>query len=135
MVYTTRGKCSVYYASRVSVFFEKSFRVPKIVPKIVVKVALKIIIFIRIKSRHTIAIGTVQSTYSLEIRGRKTRRTTAVHIKDCGNKIKQKTSIGFLPMSFVLYCRLLPRLCAHRAGCVASRGLAITRRVCRSQRG
>ena len=24
-------------------------------------------------------------------------------------KIKQKTSIGFLPMSFVLYCRLLPR--------------------------
>jgi hypothetical protein len=25
MVYTTRGKCSVYYASRVSVFFGKKF--------------------------------------------------------------------------------------------------------------
>ena len=25
MVYTIRGKCSVYYASRVGVFFEKSF--------------------------------------------------------------------------------------------------------------
>ena len=34
IVYTTRGKCSVYYASRVIVFFEKSFRVPKIVPKV-----------------------------------------------------------------------------------------------------
>ena len=32
MVYTICGKCSVYYASRVNVFFEKSFRVPKIVP-------------------------------------------------------------------------------------------------------
>ena len=35
VIYTTRGKCGVYYASRVSVFFfEKSFRVPKIVPKV-----------------------------------------------------------------------------------------------------
>ena len=34
MVYITRGKCSFYRASRVSVFFEKSFRVPKIVPKV-----------------------------------------------------------------------------------------------------
>ena len=33
MVYTIRGRCSIYYASRVSVFFEKSFRVPTIVPK------------------------------------------------------------------------------------------------------
>ena len=29
IVYTPRGKCSVYYASRVSVFLEKSFRVQK----------------------------------------------------------------------------------------------------------
>ena len=35
MVYITRGKCNVYYASRVGVFFfAKSFRVPKIVPKV-----------------------------------------------------------------------------------------------------
>ena len=35
MVYTPRGKCSVYYPSRVSgIFLEKSFRVPKIVPKV-----------------------------------------------------------------------------------------------------
>lgn len=35
MVYTIRGKCSIYYASRVGVFFfEKSFRMPKIVPKV-----------------------------------------------------------------------------------------------------
>ena len=30
MVYITRGKCSVYYASRVSVFFEKMLSVPKV---------------------------------------------------------------------------------------------------------
>ena len=34
MVYITRGKCSIYRASRVRVFFEKSFRVPKVVPKV-----------------------------------------------------------------------------------------------------
>ena len=34
VVYTIRGKCSVYYASRVRCFFEKSFRVPKVVPKV-----------------------------------------------------------------------------------------------------
>ena len=34
IAYTTRGKCSVYYASRVSVFFfEKRYRMPKIVLK------------------------------------------------------------------------------------------------------
>ena len=51
MVYTKRGKCSIYWLSRVGVFFfENSFRVPKIVPKVVPKIisalALKIIIFI-----------------------------------------------------------------------------------------
>ena len=34
MVYTTCGKCSVYYTSRVVYFFEKSFLRAKIVPKV-----------------------------------------------------------------------------------------------------
>ena len=46
------------------IFFEKSFRVPKIVPKVVPKIisalALKIIIFIRIKSRHSIVVVLVR---------------------------------------------------------------------------
>ena len=43
--------------------------------------------------------------YSLEIRGRKTRRTIAVHITDYGNKIKQKKSIGF-PTDVFVFCIL-----------------------------
>ena len=75
------------------------------------------------------------SAYSLEIKGRKTRRTTALHITDCGNKIKQKTSIGFPTDVFVLYSRLIAEVVPLRAGCVALRELAIKRRVCRSPRG
>ena len=47
MAYTTRGKCSVYYASRVSVFFEKSFRVPKVVPKNVLFHVLIVVTLLR----------------------------------------------------------------------------------------
>ena len=47
--------------------------------------------------------GTRLQRYYFEIRGRKTRRTTAVHITDYGNKIKQKTSIGFPTDVFVWY--------------------------------
>ena len=33
-LYTTRGKCSIYRVSRVGVFFEKSFRVLKIMLRV-----------------------------------------------------------------------------------------------------
>ena len=35
MAYTTRGKSSVCYTSRVGVFFERSFRVTKVVLKLI----------------------------------------------------------------------------------------------------
>ena len=49
---------------RECIFFEKSFRVPKVTPKVVPKIidalALKIIILIRIKSRHSIVVVLVR---------------------------------------------------------------------------
>ena len=35
IIYTTRGKSSVCYTSRVGVFFERSFRVTKVVLKLI----------------------------------------------------------------------------------------------------
>ena len=47
MVYTTRWKYSIYKTSRVGVFFEKSFRVPKIVPKVSI-VVRRDLVFLRV---------------------------------------------------------------------------------------
>ena len=47
IVYATRGKCSIYYASRVSVFLEKSFRLPKVVLKNVLFHVLIVVTLLR----------------------------------------------------------------------------------------